>query len=54
VILGGLRFPIASTDIGFEVRHHNAEGTLPDDQGFSAPKIDLGGFNYLLTFNVRF
>lgn|SRR5687767_2462402 len=54
VILGGLRFPLGSWDVGGEIRYQNAEGTLPDDQGFSAEKIDLGGFNYLLTFNVRF
>ena len=54
VVLGGLRFPLGSWDVGGEIRYQNAEGTLPDDQGFSAEKIDLGGFNYLLTFNVRF
>jgi hypothetical protein len=54
VILGGLRFPLGSWDVGGEIRYQSAEGTLPDDQGFSAEKIDLGGFNYLLTFNVRF
>jgi hypothetical protein len=54
IVLGGLRFPIGSWDLGGEVRYQNAEGTLPDDQGFSADKIDLGGFNYLLTLNVRF
>ena len=30
-----------------------AEGDL-DELDFLGPKIDLGGFNYLLTFNVRF
>jgi hypothetical protein len=54
VILGGLRFPVGSWDIGGEVRYQNAEGKLPIDQGFSGSKIDLGGMNYLLTFNVRF
>ena len=54
VILGGIRFPLGSWDIGGEIRYQNAEGDLPDDQGFSGDKIDLGGFNYLLTFNVRF
>jgi outer membrane protein W len=54
VVLGGLRFPLGSWDVGGEIRYQNAEGTLPDDQGFSGDKIDLGGFNYLLTFNVRF
>ena len=27
---------------------------LPADQAFSGDKIDLGGFNYLATFNIRF
>jgi hypothetical protein len=54
VILGGLRFPVGSWDIGGEVRYQNAEGQLPINQGFSGSKIDLGGMNYLVTFNVRF
>jgi hypothetical protein len=54
VILGGIRFPLGSWDLGGEIRYQNAEGDLPEDQGFSGDKIDLGGFNYLLTFNVRF
>lgn len=54
VILGGMRFPVGSWDLGGEIRYQRAEGTLPADQGFSAAKIDLGGFNYLVTFNVRF
>jgi hypothetical protein len=54
VVLGGLRFPVGAWDVGGEIRYQNAEGTLPTDQGFSADKIDLGGFNYLVTFNVRF
>ena len=54
VVLGGMRFPVGAWDVGGEVRYQNAEGTLPVDQGFSAAKVDLGGFNYLVTFNVRF
>jgi hypothetical protein len=27
---------------------------LPADELFSADRIDLGGWNYLATFNVRF
>jgi hypothetical protein len=54
VIFGGLRFPVGSWDIGGEIRYQNAEGTLPADQGFSGSRIDLGGMNYLVTFNVRF
>ena len=54
VILGGVRFPLGSWDIGGEIRYQDAEGELPSDQGFSGSKIDLKGFSYLLTFNVRF
>ena len=54
VILGGVRFPLGSWVIGGEIRYQSAEGELPPDQGFSGDKIDLGGFNYLVTFNVRF
>jgi hypothetical protein len=53
-ILGGVRFPIGSAGIGFEIRHQSAEGKLPEDQGFAGTKIDLGGYNYLLTVNYRF
>ena len=54
VILGGVRFPVGSWDIGGEIRYQDAEGELPSDQGFSGSKIDLKGFNYLMTFNIRF
>jgi outer membrane protein W len=57
VVLGGLRFPVSTVDLGFEVRYQSAKGDLPTDQGFGAistPKIDLGGFNYLATVNIRF
>jgi hypothetical protein len=54
VILGGVRFPLGAWDVGGEIRYQDAEGELPTDQGFSGTKIDLGGFNYLLTFNLRF
>ncbi len=54
VILGGLRAPVASWDLGFEVRYQDAKGDLPADQGFSGRKIDLGGFTYAFTANVRF
>jgi hypothetical protein len=54
VILGGVRFPIGKWDIGGEIRYQDAEGDLPTDQGFSGSKIDLKGFNYLVTFNIRF
>jgi hypothetical protein len=54
VILGGVRVPIGSAAVGFEIRHQSAQGKLPDDQGFAGTKIDLGGFNYLFTMNFRF
>jgi len=60
VILGGVRVPIGSWGIGGEIRYQSAKGELPRDQDFagataaSPAKIDLGGFNYLFTVNVRF
>ena len=54
VILGGLRAPISNWDLGFEIRYQAAKGDLPADQGFSGRQIDLGGFTYAFTANVRF
>src|SRR5262249_41475173 len=54
VILGGLGVPIGHWGVGGEVRWQSAEGNLPSDQDFAGSKIDLGGFNYLFTVNVRF
>ena len=54
VILGGVRFPFGPLAIGGEIRYQHAIADLPSDQGFAGSKIDLGGFNYLVTFNVRF
>ena len=53
-ILGGVRVPIGSAGVGFEIRHQSAQSTLPTNQGFAGTKIDLGGYNYLLTMNFRF
>ncbi len=54
LVLGGVRFPLGRVDLGFEVRHQSAEGTLdPLDFG-GATKVDLSGFSYLATFNIRF
>jgi outer membrane protein W len=53
-ILGGVRFPIGSAGVGFEIRHQSAHGKLPSDQGFAGTKIDLGGYNYLLTMSYKF
>ena len=52
--MGGVALPVGSWAVGFEVRYQSAQGELPDDQGFAGRKIDLGGFNYLATFKVRF
>lgn len=54
VILGGVKVPIGRVGFGGEVRYQGGEGNLPADQGFSASKINLGGFNYLFTFSVKF
>ena len=54
VILGGLRAPVASWDLGFEIRYQSAKGDLPADQGFAGRQIDLGGFTYAFTANVKF
>jgi hypothetical protein len=54
VVLGGVRVPIGPTAVGFEARYQSAKGSLPSNQDFSARKIDLGGMNYLFTFNIRF
>ena len=54
VVLGGVRAPVGSTAVGFEVRYQAAKGTLPAGQGFAGSTIDLGGMNYLFTFNIRF
>lgn len=53
VILGGLRFPVGTWDLGGEVRYQKAAGDLPIDQ-FLSDKIDLGGWTYALTLNVHF
>jgi hypothetical protein len=54
VILGGIRVPIGSWGAGFEVRHQSAEGKIPAEQDFAGTTIDLGGFTYNFTVNVRF
>ena len=54
VILGGIRVPVGSWGVGGEIRYQSAEGKLPADQDFAGSKIDLGGFSYTFTVNVRF
>ena len=53
VILGGARFPIGGWSVGGEIRYQNAKGSLSTTD-FLAPKIDLTGFNYLVTVGFRF
>ena len=53
-ILGGVRIPIGSWNVGGEIRWQDAKGDLPSNLGFAGDKIDLGGFNYLVTFGVKF
>ena len=54
VVVGGVRVPIGPMAPGFEVRWQGGKGDLPGNQSFSGSKIDLGGINYLVTFEVRF
>jgi hypothetical protein len=54
VVFGGVRIPIGPFAPGFEVRYQGGKGDLPTDQSFSGTKIDLGGMNYLFTFDIRF
>jgi opacity protein-like surface antigen len=53
-VLGGVRFPVGNWAIGGEVRWQDAKGDLPSDLGFAGSTVDLGGWNYLATFNIRF
>ena len=56
VLLGGVRFPFGASSVGGEIRYQSATAKLPSDPGlgFAGSKIDLGGFNYLLTLNIGF
>jgi outer membrane protein W len=54
VILAGVRVPVGSWGVGGEIRYQSAKGNLPANQDFAGSVIDLGGFNYLFTINVRF
>jgi outer membrane protein W len=53
-VLGGIRFPLGAWDLGGEVRWQDAKGDLPTDLGFAGDKVDLGGWHYVATINVRF
>ena len=54
LILGGIRIPVGNWGVGFEARHQSAEGKIPAEDDFAGTKIDLGGFTYNFTVNVRF
>jgi hypothetical protein len=53
VILGGVRFPVGSADIGGEIRYQSAKGELSGDEFFGT-RIDLGGYSYTVNLNFRF
>jgi hypothetical protein len=54
LILGGLRFPIGRVDLGAEIRRQYGEGDLDPFDFAGATKVDLGGYSYLATVNIRF
>jgi hypothetical protein len=54
VYLGGLRVPLGDWDLGGEVRYQAAHGDVDPVDFAGATRVDLGGFSYLATFNVRF
>ena len=54
LVVGGVRFPIGSLDVGGEIRYQQAEAELPTGEGFAGSIIDLGGVSYLMTLNIRF
>ncbi len=53
-VLGGVRVPVGQWSVGGEVRWQKAKGDLPTNMGFAGSTVDLGGWNYLATFQVRF
>lgn len=53
-ILGGLRVPVDAWSFGGEVRWQRALGDLPASEGFAGSKIDLGGWTYVATLQVKF
>jgi outer membrane protein W len=55
VILGGARFPVGSAaELGGEVRYQRGIGDVSAEDDFLGTEIDLGGFSYLFTINVKF
>ena len=54
VVLAGVRVPIGPMAPGFEVRWQQGKADLPSSDFAPGRVIDLGGINYLFTFNIRF
>lgn len=53
VVLAGLRFPVGDAwALGGEVRYQKAEADLNED--FLGPVLDLGGYHYLFTVQLKF
>lgn len=53
VVLGGVRLAVGSrVTTGGEIRYDSARGTL--GEGFLTDTIDLGGFSFLATVNLKF
>ena len=53
VIVGGVRFGTGAMTAGGEIRYHAADAELDEDV-FTAPRIDLGGWTYNFTVGLRF
>ena len=56
VLLGGLRMPINGDvyAVNAEFRYQFGKGDLGSNNGFLAEKINLGGMNFTLGFQIRF
>lgn len=55
VVLGGVRFPVGPAFlIGGEFRYQNAKADLDESLGFAGTEIDLSGYTWLATFQLRF
>ena len=54
LVFGGVRVPAGVMDFGFEVRYQGGEGEVDPLDFAGGRKVDLGGFGYLATFNIRF
>ena len=53
VAVFGARAPMGNFSLGGEMRYQKAEADL-DERDFLGPKLDLGGFHYVVTFGIRF